>query len=870
MTQTPRAAATKVWMLILGIAVAAAILWSVVAGLPANMEVTQISWIVLAVAFAVVERLDARLEIGGETHTVNAADALLVIGLASLAPLPLLAARAVGDLAGTIVWHRSGLQKAAFNLTNRVLECGIAYAAYSLVIREASPVSGWGWLAAFIGIFAASPVSYLTITAAISLNSGKYNGSMKEFSLQAAIMACNVVMGLVAVNVLWVDERGAWMIVVGFVIASIGYRAYLKTRERLASLTSLERFASQLSGETESAIVIERALHNVAELLRAGEVRLVRNIPDGIKVQRLAPKARSGVNAADDLTSATGTSTNVITEIFHTDEIPAPFAILMARNHGLLITADDRLSPHRVLLDHLGWSDLVSAPLSIDGESSGVLVAGNRLAEHSTFDDNDQHLLETFAANTSVALRVGELVDQLRAQALEKEHQSRHDALTKLPNRMVADERLRQLLPLATGELMVAVMFMDLDRFKEVNDALGHHVGDELLREVANRLRQVVGRRGTVARLGGDEFAVIVPGVTDVDELTAMATNLRSEIAKQVVIDRLSLNPLASVGIALAPHDGTDARSLFQRADVAMYAAKNRRTGFEYYDPRFDKASTRTLSLTADLRTALATDQLQLHYQPQATLDGRIVAIEALARWPHPRYGSVPPEEFITVAEQHGLIHILTRWAVSTALTDLRFLRETYPDLRVSVNMSARDLMDLTFPSDVEELLRSVDLPPDVLTLELTESQMLSDRRRSIEMLGRLRALGVRIAVDDFGTGQSSLAYLKSLPIHEVKIDRSFVFSMATSHDDAVIVRSIIDMAHNLGLEAVAEGVEDIEVWRMLGDRGCDSAQGYFITPGLPVRELARWLAARHIADQQSDDDGRPIASVIRLVPRAS
>ena len=852
MTRPPRAAATKVWMLILGISFAAVVLWIVIAGLPAYVKISQLSWVILAAAFAVVERLDARIEVGGETHTITAADALLVIGLAYLAPLPLLAARAVGDLLGTLVWHRSGIQKAAFNLANRVLECGIAYSVYTLVIHGARPVSAWGWLAAFAGIFAASPVSYITITAAISLNTGRFSGSLKEFALQAAIMACNVVMGLVAVNVLWVDKRGAWMIVTGFLIASVGYRAYVKTRERLSSLTSLERFASQLAGETESSVVVERALRNVADLLRAGEVRIVRNVPDGVRVQRL--------DAAKE----------VVTEIFHVEEIPASLAALITRGQGLLLADSNRASEERVILDQFEWSDLVSAPLPIEGELPGVMIAGNRLAEQSTFDNNDLRLLETFAMNTAVALRVGELVDQLRSQALEKEHQSRHDALTKLPNRMVADERLRQLLPHATAELMVAVMFMDLDRFKEVNDALGHHVGDELLREVANRLRQVVGRRGTVARLGGDEFAVIIAGVSDVGELTALATTLRATLAKQVVIDRLGLNPLASVGIALAPHDGTDARSLFQRADVAMYAAKSRRTGFEYYDPRFDKASTRTLSLTADLRTALATDQLQLHYQPQATLDGRIVAIEALARWPHPRYGSVPPEEFITVAEQHGLIHILTRWAVSTALTDLRQLRETYPDLRVSVNMSARDLMDLTFPSDVEEMLRDVQLPPDVLTLELTESQMLSDRSRSIEMLGRLRVLGVRIAVDDFGTGQSSLAYLKSLPIHEVKIDRSFVFSMAANHDDAVIVRSIIDMAHNLGLEAVAEGVEDVEVWRMLGDRGCDSAQGYFITPGLPVRELARWLAARYVADQESGDDGQAIAPVIRLVPRAS
>ncbi len=843
MTQSLRRASSPVWALILGIGALAVTAWAIIARQPVTLPAKSIPWIALGISLVLAEGLNARVEIGGQTHAVNASDALLVIGLAYIGPLPLLASWMVGEFVGTLVWHRSALQKAAFNLANRALECAIAFVVYSAVIGDATPVSVRGWFAAFAAILAASQASNLSITAAISLSTGAFSGSLTQHALQLAIMTCNIVIGLVAVNVLWVDMRGAWMIVAGFLIASAGYRLYVLQRERLQSLTSLERFASQLAGETEEVVVIERALRNVAELLRAGEVRLIRRIPDGVKVQRL------------DEAGA------VVTELFHTEDVPPAIAAISAHPRGLLVPAGPE-SPRRAIVDAFGWSDLVASTVRVDGETTGLLVAGNRLADGSTFDSNDLHLLDTFALNTSVALRVGELVDQLRAQALEKEHQSRHDALTKLPNRMVADERLRQLLPLASDELMVAVMFMDLDRFKEVNDALGHHIGDELLREVANRLRQIVGRRGTVARLGGDEFAIVIPGVTDVDHLAALAMELRTDVAKPVVIDRLSLNPLASIGIALAPHDGTDARSLFQRADVAMYAAKNRRTGFEFYDPRFDKASTRTLSLTADLRSALANDQLQLHYQPQASLDGRVVAVEALARWPHPRYGSVPPEEFITVAEQHGLIHLVTRWAISTALTDLAQLRVDHPDLRMSVNMSARDLMDLGFPGDVEEMLTGAGLPADVLTLELTESQMLADKRRSIEMLSRLRTLGVRIAVDDFGTGQSSLAYLKSLPVNEVKIDRSFVLSMATNHDDAVIVRSTIDMAHNLGLSAVAEGVEDGEVWRMLAERGCDTAQGYFITPGLPMKELVRWLAARDAPGSDAD--------VIHLVPRAS
>jgi diguanylate cyclase (GGDEF)-like protein len=858
-SQAPRPAlapSTKVWVLNFSLAVLGFLLWMRLAPVTPAPRNLLASWPILGFAYFLADRFHARFEVNGQSHLVNTADALLVIGLSYLSPVELLLSWALGDIVGTLIWHRKTLQKGAFNVVNRVLECAIAVSVYSFVVGASTPVSGWGSIAAFAAVLAAGVVSYLAVSAAISITSGQRAASLSDFAVQVTILAFNVLFGLIAVNVIWVNARGAWMLIAGLVLASAGYNSYVKTRQRLVRLTSMEQFASRLAGETDASVVVTRSLSNAAELLHAAEVRLVRNLSDGLRVQRL------------------GEDGKLITDIYNSDDPRPAFGALLSGSHSVLVPEGDQRPTHRAIVDALGWTDLVAAPLPVEGELAGLLLAGNRLAEHSTFDANDLRLLETFALSTSVALRVCDLVDELKAQAQEKEHQSRHDALTKLPNRMVADERLRQVLAGATPESMVGVMFIDLDRFKDVNDALGHHVGDELLREIANRLRHCVGRRGTVARLGGDEFAIIVPGVADVDELTVLATELRAAIAEPVAIDRLSLNPMASVGIALAPHDGTDARSLFRRADVAMYAAKNRRTGFEYYDPRFDKSSTRTLSLTTDLRSALVNEQLLLHYQPQASLDGRLVGVEALARWPHPRYGSVPPDEFIAVAEQHGLIHLITRWAISTALADLREMREHLPDLRVSVNMSARDLMDLNFPNDVDRMLRASGLPASALTLELTETQMLSDRRRSIEMLGRLRALGIRLAVDDFGTGQSSLAYLKSLPIHEVKIDRSFVLSMAANNDDAVIVRSIIDMAHNLGLEAVAEGVEDSDAWRMLEDRGCDLAQGYFMTPGLPARELLEWLEVHqdgvYPTIAASAPETAPRASVVRLVPKAS
>jgi diguanylate cyclase (GGDEF)-like protein len=460
----------------------------------------------------------------------------------------------------------------------------------------------------------------------------------------------------------------------------------------------------------------------------------------------------------------------------------------------------------------------------------------------------------------SLVLNLRDVTEQ-RALEAQLEYRASVDALTGLPNRAALMQQLSQRGALDD----TTVLFIDLDGFKEVNDALGHHTGDRLLKEIARRMVRQLGRRASIARLGGDEFALVIPRLGSPEEARAAGGNIRDLIEKPIVIDRLSLEVQASVGVALAPLHGTKPEALFQQADIAMYAAKGARTGVELYDAGQDTSSMRRLSLVTDLRHAIETERLELNYQPQAHGAGRhIIGAEALARWQHPEFGWVRPDEFIPIAEQTGLIQPLTVWALRTALANLAEWRKSYPELHISVNVSARSLMDTSLAADVEGLLRQFDVPADALTLEITESSVMADPQRSLQQLLRLHQMGVRLAIDDFGTGYSSLSYLKRLPVDEVKIDKSFVMGMAKDADDAVIVRSTIDLAANLGLEVVAEGVEDERTWELLLRLGCDFIQGYHLSKPLSADDLTAFLAA---SETVAADSGRPRqdAAVVEL-----
>jgi len=436
--------------------------------------------------------------------------------------------------------------------------------------------------------------------------------------------------------------------------------------------------------------------------------------------------------------------------------------------------------------------------------------------------------------------------EELKRQAEINRHQALHDALTGLPNRTLFHDRVRQALCEAEREGHgFAVLMMDLDRFKEVNDTLGHSCGDRLLQEVATRLDEAVRASDSIARLGGDEFGLLLPGAS-ADTVTEVVERIRAAVERPCELAGLTVGIEASVGIAFHPEHGSDVDVLLQRADVAMYVAKQGNAGHATYSAADDQHAPHRLTVVGDLRRAIEQGQLTLCYQPKVGLrGGEVTSVEALLRWHHPERGVIMPDEFIPVAQETGLIKPLTLYVIEAALRQCRAWSEEGLELAVAVNISPRSLIDLQFPDDVARLLRTWDVPPAQLELEITEGAIVADPARAQAVLERLGGMGLRLAIDDFGTGYSSLAYLKRLPINEIKIDRSFVLNMTNSADDAVIVRSTIDLGRNLGLEVVAEGVEDEHVWASLERLGCDVAQGYFMSRPVPAEELTAWLQAR-------------------------
>ena len=428
------------------------------------------------------------------------------------------------------------------------------------------------------------------------------------------------------------------------------------------------------------------------------------------------------------------------------------------------------------------------------------------------------------------------------------------DDLTGLANRERFRARLDERIAAAkASNESFGVMLCDLDRFKEINDTLGHHFGDELLRDLGPRLGEAIGPDGLVARLGGDEFAVL-PGenTADADELEAIAGRLTACVQQPVGVDEMLLEVGVSIGIARFPRDGEDPHSLLRSADVAMYAAKEAHAGCKVYAAALDRHSVRRLSVLSDFRRALDADEIVVFYQPIMQMDGaRVHGAEALVRWQHPDLGLLPPSDFMPIVEQTGLIGPLTRHVLERAVARCAAWRQAGQELTVSVNLSVRNLLDPELASLISDLLEIYRLTPSALELEITESMLMSDPDRSLVTLARLSQLGVGLSVDDYGTGYSSLANLRRLPIDELKIDRSFVSPMLSDESDLIIVRSTINLGHDLGLTVVAEGVEDEATLHRLEGLGCDLAQGYHFSKPLSPEAFNKWIGLTIAAPEQ-------------------
>jgi diguanylate cyclase (GGDEF)-like protein len=432
---------------------------------------------------------------------------------------------------------------------------------------------------------------------------------------------------------------------------------------------------------------------------------------------------------------------------------------------------------------------------------------------------------------------------KLAAQRLA--HLAYHDALTDLPNRALLYDRLQQsVLAAHRSGNPLTLLALDLDRLKNINDTMGHHAGDRLLQLVGSRLRATLREADTVARLGGDEFALILPS-TDIEGAVLAARKVLHELAVPFVVDNRSLAIRASIGIARFPDHGWTAEMLLQKADIAMYLAKADASGVAVYAPDRDRFTHRRIGFVTDLTQAMDEDEFFVEYQPILHLGtGQVRGVEALVRWNHPQQGRLLPAEFIPLAEQTGLILPLTTLVLDTALDSFSTTAQSIP-LSIAVNLSPRNLQDPEFPQRVAERLQARGVAAPSMTFEITENVIMADPARSMESLTSLHEMGVRLAIDDFGTGYSSLSYLRRLPIDELKIDRSFIIGLNTGHDE-VIVRSTIDLAHNLGLSVVAEGVESLDVQEQLRALGCDAAQGFFISAPAGADVTRQWIADRH------------------------
>jgi diguanylate cyclase (GGDEF)-like protein/PAS domain S-box-containing protein len=435
-------------------------------------------------------------------------------------------------------------------------------------------------------------------------------------------------------------------------------------------------------------------------------------------------------------------------------------------------------------------------------------------------------------------------VTQAKHQVTSLRHQAMHDGLTGLPNRTMLFDKLERAIETArAGGSMLALMLMDLDRFKDVNDTFGHQFGDALLKQVSFRLQNQLHGDDVAARLGGDEFAVVLPQVFDAGTAATTARRILGTLEQPFVIDGQVLEVGGSIGIALFPEHGADARTLLRRADVAMYSAKQRQSGYSFHEEDADPRTPDQMALVVELRGAIERGELTAYYQPKLHMrSGIMTRAEVLARWNHPQRGHLGPAHFIPLAERTGLIRPVTDWLLDHTLAQCRSWQDAGAPIHVAVNVSARSLLDPELPGKVQKALDRWNVDPRFLKIEITESSIMADPAHALAILSMLQSMGVRLSIDDFGTGYSSLTHLRELPVDEIKVDKSFVIGMRTSDADAAIVRTVIDLAHNLGKQVCAEGVEDEETWRLLKDLGCDLAQGYWIAKPMDASALIEWL----------------------------
>ena len=783
-----------------------------------------IVWAFVLLAYCASASSKLHIEVRRHTYSLSLSEIPLVVGLFWLPPWSILVAAVLAE-ATMLVRRRTSVERMLFNLGLIIfvvcLAASVFAAAGGFAISDID-----SWPAAYAATESEIVASALAVVLVITHVQGKPRAA-QVWSLFGTAVVTAALTTTLALVILLAIHVTAWASALVFVIVGVfvlAYRSYAGSVQQRKSLNELYEFTRAVGTSKQGVGLADTVLERTREFLKAEgatlwlpaigpypEMLLTARVDEGVRDEPLGP--------------------------------PDPVrALVMAENRTMLVAARSADNPEiRRALHARRVDEVIVTPLRSGDTVIGVLEVTNRLGDVSTFGPDDARLLKTLAAHAGVAVENSRLVDRLR-------HDAYHDALTGLPNRRRFSTALDEAIAVrpAPNEV-VAVVLLDLDSFKDVNDTLGHVAGDQLLAEVGHRLRDVAPQGALVARMGGDEYALLLR-LPSASAAQREGLALLAALTEPIDVEGMSIDARASVGIALFPDHAVDGGTLLQRAEVAMYEAKGAVRQVQTYQPAMDSRSTRRLSLVSELRRAIEEQHLTVYYQPKVSLaDQELVGVEALVRWHHPERGVIDPDDFIPIAEHTGLIGVLTSYVLESALRQCRAWLDEDRYLHVAVNVSTRSLVDSDFADDVDRLLHLTGVPASMLTLEITESSVMSDIDRALPTLHRLRDRGVRLSVDDFGTGHSSLTYLRRLPVDEVKIDKTFVLNMATDSGDLAIVRAIVDLGRHLGLTVVAEGVESEIAYTLLRDIGCDMVQGFLLSRPVPYERLETWIRARTV-----------------------
>jgi diguanylate cyclase (GGDEF)-like protein len=785
----------------------------------------------LAALFLLAEQFLMNVEFRRQAHSLTLAGVPLVLGVLLVPPQTLVMARLAAAMIAFLL-QRINFDKILYNGAAYACEAALDATIIHLWLPPRHEINLWTMVVVLTVIAAVDQLMSLLVLSLIRLHNGPLSArEIADVLVSAA--ALSAVASAFAVIVLILLDNGLLGVgLVGLVIAvgAGAYRGHASTRRRHQALTLIHEFVSDGVGAESLEALAGQLLSRIRQLLRAATVEVM--IVDGQLTNLTTSRPEAEPTAALTLTIGEDEVLVVGRRTVDYSDWIAVRALVQEEPTLAARTTKDR-GLRRWLLDR-GVRDAVVVALPLSSGSAGTLTVMDRLGETATFVEDDLTLLQTLTGHLAVAIRSTRLVEKLGYDAT-------HDSLTGLSNRAHLSEQINQVL--ATGSGAAAVLLLDLDRFKEVNDILGHDVGDRLLKVVADRLRSCLPSNATVARLGGDEFAVLLPGAANAPELAELVADT---LAEPVHFEEAMLTPESSVGVAITT--GLSAQpDLLRQADTAMYEAKANDRRVAVYGPEMDRGRIERLALVADLRMALSDhpEQMLLHYQPKIDLQtGLVTGVEALVRWAHPTLGVLGPDRFIPLAESTGLIEGLTPLVLEAGLAECRtWTADGYP-ISVAVNLSARNISDPQLPDRVAQAIARAGLPADRVILEITESSVMGDPEQTLPVLHQLRDLGVCLSLDDFGTGYSSLSYLQRLPVGEVKIDRSFVQGLSGENraSTRALIKTIIGLGADLNLRIVAEGIEDLATLDELRGMGCQIAQGYYISRPMPGSDLRSWL----------------------------